>query len=191
MKNSVKKMMKKSAVAIFCLTVLLSLLSGIAASGQELWQEGSSEELWAKKYEAEGEMVRTGLMEGMIPLCPFMGNDLTVLLYTDAGVAHRDREKDPVAVDGLAFGGQGDDRDVGEFPDPLQGLDPIHPGHHPIQKQQLHPFLFEALQGFQAVGCLQHPVSYRFQIDPDRLSDIFFVITYQYRIHLTLQYQYT
>ena len=84
MKNSVKKMMKKSAVTLLCLTVLLSLLSGIAASGQELWQEGSSEELWAKKYEAEGEMVRTGLMEGMIPLCPFMGNDLTVLLYTDA-----------------------------------------------------------------------------------------------------------
>ncbi len=84
MKNSVKKMMKKSAVTLLCLTVLLSLLSGIAASGQELWQERSSEELWAKKYEAEGEMVRTGLMEGMIPLCPFMGNDLTVLLYTDA-----------------------------------------------------------------------------------------------------------
>lgn len=84
MKKTVKMTVKKCFLIILTVLIFGSVFAGTSVHGREMWQEQDLEALWAKKYEAEGEMVRTGLMEGMIPLCPFMGNDLTVLLYTDA-----------------------------------------------------------------------------------------------------------
>ncbi|MBQ8911422.1 MAG: hypothetical protein IJY89_02495, partial [Clostridia bacterium] len=78
-------MMKKFLSVTLLIFMLLPLLA-MASNGTdtELFSEQDYEELWERKYEAEGEMVHTGVAEWVIYLCPFIGNDLTVLFYTDA-----------------------------------------------------------------------------------------------------------
>ena len=77
--------MKKFLSVTLLIFMLLPLLA-MASNGTdtELFSEQDYEELWERKYEAEGEMVHTGVAEWVIYLCPFIGNDLTVLFYTDA-----------------------------------------------------------------------------------------------------------
>lgn len=77
--------MKKFLSVTLLIFMLLPLLA-MASNGTdtELFKEQDYEELWERKYEAEGEIAQTGVAEWVIYLCPFVGNDLTVLLYTDA-----------------------------------------------------------------------------------------------------------
>lgn len=77
--------MKKILSLLLVLLMILPLFA-MGASGAEetIFVDAEYEALWDKKYEAEGELVQTGVAEWVIYLCPFMGNDLTVLFYTDA-----------------------------------------------------------------------------------------------------------
>ena len=76
----------KRIVAVLMLTAMLltalPLLAG--AKQKDLWVDMDYEELWERKNEEEGEIENVGLVEYVIPLCPILGNDMTVLFYTDA-----------------------------------------------------------------------------------------------------------
>jgi hypothetical protein len=79
-------MMMKKFLSLTLLVLLTLPLFAFGANGteQSLWEAKDPEELWERKLAAEGEMIHTGVAEWVIYLCPFMGNDLTVLFYTDA-----------------------------------------------------------------------------------------------------------
>ena len=84
MKTTKKTVKRLTALVALTLIALLLLPFGVSAKENDLWVDMDYEKLWDRKNEAEGEIRTTGLVDSVIPNCPILGNNMTVLFYTDA-----------------------------------------------------------------------------------------------------------
>ena len=79
----------------------------------------------------------------------------------------------------VGLGGEHDNRHIGELPDLLAGLEPVHPGHHQIQDHQIHRLAGGNLHRLHAVRAGQHLIAFVFQIEFNPLDQELFVVYHQ------------
>ena len=76
---------KSTALCALILVVLLVFPFGLLSNAEkDVFEAMDYEALWARKNAEEGEIAGTGVSEWVIRNSPFLGNDMTVLFYTDA-----------------------------------------------------------------------------------------------------------